>query len=233
MPFAEDIPPIECLLRREYLYNLEPQENKYEPCLVHAVDSIEGQALGFDILLQNGAMFSRLPISAFCWKECEALPLSQLELWNNFSYSLEVHEYGILRDCRVMVRNLGAGNYLFSINHFRSAGADLPGSFGFKRFHIIRLDSGHFCAMPNNYCRFENRSWVTTPFNDNSRPDYKVNTHIWNAERGASEDSEKYFYDAKIDIPNSGKSFTWVWCGNRKLSNVVPTQEVYKSVGDG
>lgn len=206
MPFAIDIPHFYALVRTEYLYDLESHHGEFCPCLVFGVDSVEGHAIGFDILTDFGGQFARLPISALAHLRTAApAPLHELELWNNFSYDVEAHEYAALRQLRVDVRLRGKGStlepgeYMFTLSWKNSPYAEQPSEGGFKRAHIIKLDNGNYAAQPNNRIRWYEPSFITKPFP--SRPDFKTNSHIWNAERGGSsvstEDTNRYFY--KVD----------------------------------
>jgi hypothetical protein len=60
-----NIPPIYCKIRREYLYDLRKHKGETEDCVVFGLGSISGRALLFHCLLTNGAIYWRLPISAF------------------------------------------------------------------------------------------------------------------------------------------------------------------------
>ena len=60
-----NIPPIYCKIRREYLYDLKKHHGESEECVLFAIASISGRALLFHALLSNGAVYYRLPISAF------------------------------------------------------------------------------------------------------------------------------------------------------------------------
>lgn len=194
MSFVCDIPPTECLVRKEYLYNLESHHGEYENGLLIAADSVEGRSVGFDVLLDNGALFSRLPISAFSWKECDPLPLSVLSLWNCFSNSVEAHQYRELKGTQCAVKGLGPGTYLYTLSWLDGGIAELAGDYGFKRGHVIRLDTGHFAIQPNNRLQWHSRAWVTKPFPE--KPDYKTNSHEWNSEtdKGFLPDTDDYFY---------------------------------------
>lgn len=201
MPFMADIPPFYCLLRAEYAYNLQSHHGEFIPCLVFAVDSVDGHAIGFDVMTDFGAQFARLPISALCWKEeAPHLPLDWLELWNNLSYEVEAHEYGALRQlrCDVWLKNgtWCPGTYMFTLSWMGSRPAEDAGDGGFKRAHIIRLDNGCFAAQPNNRIRWYEPSFITRPFPAN--PDFLTNEHIWNCEQGdkwVTEDSERFYYE--------------------------------------
>jgi hypothetical protein len=61
-----------------------------------------GRAILFHAIMENGAVFYRLPISAFIQKGFDAsrVPsrrLDELQLWNCFSYYPSVHRWDILR----------------------------------------------------------------------------------------------------------------------------------------
>jgi hypothetical protein len=64
-----NIPPIYCKIRKEYLYDLDPKyNNDSEECVIFGLASITGRAILFHIMLPNGAVYYRLPISAFFQK---------------------------------------------------------------------------------------------------------------------------------------------------------------------
>jgi hypothetical protein len=201
MAFVADIPSFYCLLRREYLYDLESGHGETVDCLVFAVDSVEGHAIGFDCMTDFGGQFARLPISAFCWKpDAPVQPLDHLELWNNFSYDVEAHEYKALRhlkcDALLKDRKWYSARYMFTLSWLRSPWAEGAGEGGFKRAHILKLDNGNFAAQPNNRIRWYEPSAVTKKFPD--RPDFLTNSHIWLAEtadKWATEDTDRYFYE--------------------------------------
>jgi hypothetical protein len=201
MAFAISIPHFYALVRAEYLYNLESHQGQFHPCLVFGVDSIEGHAVGFDILTDFGGQFARLPISALVHKAAAPyMPLSTLELWNNFSYDVEAHEYAALRQLRVKVwlgtkRKPTMGEYMFTLSWKGSPYAEQSGEGGFKRGHVIKLDNGCYAIQPNNRLQWFEPSFVTKKMPE--RPDFKTNSHVWNAENRvvqSTEDSDRYFY---------------------------------------
>jgi hypothetical protein len=200
MGFHADIPHFTALLRAEYLYNLESHHGEFVPCLVFAVDSVAGHAIGWDVLTDFGGMFARLPISSFVHqKDAPNLPLDWLELWNNFSYQVEAHEYEAIRNvrCSVLLKNREwyLGTYMFTLSWFGSAYAEYPGDGGFKRAHIIRLDNGCFAAQPNNRIKWHEPSFCVEAFPE--IPDFKTNEHVWVCEVGdkwTTEDNDLYFY---------------------------------------
>jgi hypothetical protein len=100
-----NIPPIYCKIRREYLYDLRKHQGETEDCVVFGLGSISGRALLFHCLLTNGAIYWRLPISAFVQRrssdtlhqgQMEHQDLEDLQLWNSFSYYPSVTTFDFL-----------------------------------------------------------------------------------------------------------------------------------------
>ena len=60
-----NIPVTYAQIRREYLYDLTRHHGEVEDCIVFGVSSITGRPLLFHAIMENGAVFYRLPISAF------------------------------------------------------------------------------------------------------------------------------------------------------------------------
>ena len=91
-----NIPPIYCKIRTEYLYDMDEKKRGERDCVIFGLASISGRALLFHVLLPNGAVYYRLPISAFFQKhfsraEVPDMSIDELELWNCFSYYPSVH----------------------------------------------------------------------------------------------------------------------------------------------
>jgi hypothetical protein len=198
MTLNVDLPRFYCLLRKEYLYDCRAHFGEFERCCVFGLSSLEGRALGFHAMLENGAVIWRLPLSAFCHRE-DAPPtrLDVLELWDCFSHQVSVHEFGFLSEQRCEVwlkdRSLRPGLYMFTVDWYGSADATDAGDGGHKCAHLIRLDDGNFAAQPNNRIRWFDPAFVT-PFTE--KPDYLTNTRIWKVESYSEwETGEGMFYD--------------------------------------
>ena len=123
-----NIPPIYCKIRREYLYDLRKHHGETEDCVVFAIASIPGRAILFHALLTNGAIYWRLPISAFLQGrnsgtmhqgKMESPNLDDLELWNSFSYypSVTTFDFLIGQRCKYLGKDKKFihGQYLFTI----------------------------------------------------------------------------------------------------------------------
>ena len=90
-----NLPQVQCYVRKEYLYDFEKGHGEYEPCYWVSVKSILGKALYIEAYLtEYGALYDKLPISAFTWKteinNEDLLPLDYLQLWDCLSYDITV-----------------------------------------------------------------------------------------------------------------------------------------------
>ena len=120
-----NVPPIYCKVKTEYLYDMDLAKRGEEDCVIFGVASISGRALLFHIMLPNGAVYYRLPISAFFQKhlrraEVPDMSVDMLQLWNCFSYYPSVHCFdflaGIHGKFRAKDKKFYAGQYLFTID---------------------------------------------------------------------------------------------------------------------
>lgn len=197
-----DIPRIPALIRAEFLYDMDPaREGEYEQCVAFAVASIAGRAPMFHTLLANGAQVGRVPLHALCWKDSGALPLQELCLWDAPSYHPSVLEFGYLSRRRCAYRAPGGawrkGEYLFTLDWAGSEYAEDAGEHGWKSAHVIRLDSGHFAAQPNNRMVWYAPEFVTEPWPEaEEKPRYRTMSRTWSVEGGVvTEDSDAMLYE--------------------------------------
>ncbi len=202
-----DIPPIYCKVRKEYLYDFEKHHGESSDCVVFGLTSMAGSATLFHIMLPNGAIFWRLPISAFFdrlmdRKDVPEMKLHELQLWNSFSYYPSVHMFGYLTSQRGKYlgkdKKFYYGEYLFTIdwghpesNILDTEHSEIPQEH--KCGHVLALDNGNFAIQPNNRIL-----WNISNFTTRSEwPDYKVQNTEWNVENKnwVTEDSNKMFYE--------------------------------------
>ena len=67
---VHNLPVVPVYVKKEYLYDLEKGHGELTPGYWITVKSTMGKALYFETLLTDyGALFDKLPISAFVWKE--------------------------------------------------------------------------------------------------------------------------------------------------------------------
>ena len=211
MNFVANLPYIKCYVRKEYLYDLTKGHGEFEECVLLAVKSMQGKALIFEAYLPSyGACFDKFPLSAFVWRtdiiESEQLPLGTIELWDAFSYDIQIWTKRMLRNCDVEVYVPGkgkiSGEYLFTIdsvhsdpNMVNTSVAEVPSEH--KQFNVGKLVNGQFFAQPNNRMLWYEQS--LTP-RELKTPDFKVSSRYYFCEQDSKwvfGDSDDYFYKEK------------------------------------
>lgn len=183
------LPPIEVFVRKEYLYDLEHGRGEFTPGLWVSVKSVESKALYFETLLtEYGALYDKLPLSAFVWKTKldYDLPLDTLQLWDCFDYHITVTTKPLLRRCEFFGKDkkMHPGTYLFTIDSCHPDLSLMDTNFSehdpeHKSFNIIQLDNGQFAAQPNNRVIWRDSSLMPT---NAKKPDFKVCTQNYEVE---------------------------------------------------
>lgn len=205
-----NLPPIKVWVRKEYLYDNQKEHNKYQRATLLTAKSIPGLATMFQVLLDNGVLRDKLPVSAICSKHLDKpniqeYPLDYLQLWNSFSYNITAMEINYLSGlrCDVLMKNKKweKGTILWTFDWSGESDKEVDLSLcehpdEHKSGHFIELDNGQYAIQPNNRMRIYESSFVTKPFPE--RPDYKVCTEFHNVEQAdkwVTEDSDAYMYE--------------------------------------
>ena len=204
-----NLPPIELYVKKEYLYDLEKGHGELVEGLWVSVKSIQGRALYFETYLpEYGAVYDKLPLSAFVWKKDYEgdMSLEELELWDSFSYDISVIEKRLLKGQRAKYfgpsRKWHEGVYMFTIDSCNADPNRLNVTFSevptqHKSFNILKLDNGYFAAQPNNRMLILDKSYTpkTLKF-----PDFKVSSIEYSVEDKAKAtfgDETEFFYGVK------------------------------------
>ena len=80
-----NIPVQYAQIKKEYLYDLKKHKGEVEDCIIFGITSLTGRAILFHAIMENGAVFYRLPISAFIQRGYDAVSLfhpKDLMNWN-------------------------------------------------------------------------------------------------------------------------------------------------------
>ena len=98
-----NIPVQYAQIKKEYLYDLKKHHGEVEDCIIFGITSLTGRAILFHAIMENGAIFYRLPISAFVQRgyDSKSVPsqrVDELELWNSFSYYPAITSWEDLSD---------------------------------------------------------------------------------------------------------------------------------------
>lgn len=183
-----NIPTITCLIRNEYLFNHEKGHGEYTPCDVHSVASIEKRVPLFEAFLTNGVNWTRRPITAFCWKECDPVPLEHAMYWDCFSPYVDVQVRTRLKGLKAKLINPKGqkewGEYMFTLDWGWENKAILDTNFSetpeHKCAHLFKMDNGNFYAYPNNRIIWHDDAWVDTSIDKN--PGYKIDLTVYSVE---------------------------------------------------
>jgi hypothetical protein len=204
--------PIQVFVKKEFLRDHEDGHGEYLTGHWISVKSVLGKALYFETLITDyGALFDKLPISAFCWKktEEEQLPLDHLQIWDCFDYHITVIKKPLLGRCEFLAKNRKSylGEYLFTIDTAHPDDGFLDVGFSqhdpeHKSFNIIKLDNGQFAAQPNNRILWKDSSLIPTNIR---RPDFKVctqNYKVENTEKWNVAHTDEWQYKTKEEQDN-------------------------------
>jgi hypothetical protein len=117
------------------------------------------------LLMENGAIFYRLPITAFIQRgyEPKAVPtrrLDELQLWNCFSYYPAVSTWDIIQGTSGKYRGKDKtwhhGKYLFTVD-WAHPESNILDTLNIRKYRTnisaltyLALDDGNYAAQPNN-----------------------------------------------------------------------------------
>lgn len=188
---VHNLPPIEVYVKKEYLYDLQKGHGELTPGIWISIRSIQGKALYFETLLtEYGALFDKLPISAFVWKTDynpeDQLPLDTLQIWDCFDYDITVIKKPMLCDCEFFGKDkkMHKGEYVFTLDTCHRDNNTIDTNFSehdpeHKSFNVIKLDNGQFAAQPNNRVIWTDQSLIPEK---RLMPDFKVCTQNYTVE---------------------------------------------------
>ena len=204
-----NVPPQRVWIKKEYLYDHQKGHGELVEGHWVTVKSIRNRALYFETYIYDtGAMFDKLPLSAFVWKKDYEgnMPLEEIQLWDCFSYHISVIEKqnNGTGKCKYMApsKKWYIGDYLFTVDSCQPDKNIIDDGYSeypeqHKSFNIIALDNGHFAAQPNNRVIFYDKS--LSP-DEMKFPDYKVSTKIYQVEnvgKWSLGDDDNFFYKEK------------------------------------
>jgi hypothetical protein len=154
MGFSVDLPNIKVFVRKSFL---NKDSDGLEEAYLLSVTNIPNRPLFFNVLLESGAIYSRLPISALSCDRFNPLGEPEFELEDLQPYScldgsICVVSNSLLKDsdivCRISDKKDVPGNYLFTIDVMGQGLAEDPEQY--KSFNIAVLYNGQIVALPNN-----------------------------------------------------------------------------------
>jgi hypothetical protein len=176
--------------------------------MIFGVASMQGRSPLFHFLMEDGAVWWRMPISAFCAEPgVPEVDIHDLVLWNSFSSQISVTEFEAMRHMRMTyVARSGEfvnGKYLFTLdwhspdtNQINAGFSENPGQH--KCGHVILRNDGNYAIQPNNRVRLFDPSFTTK---HGTLIERLINTRLWDvedADKWRTSDDDRYEYG--IDI---------------------------------
>ena len=211
-----NLPAQKIWVRKEYLRDLKDGHGEFVEGLWVSVKSIPGRAFYFETYLpEYGAMFDKLPISAFVSSPETPNPdldLANLQFWNCMDYGISSLCKNIVAsmEWEIRTRNYGnikgvyictLDNYHEDLNQIDASTSEIPDEH--KSFNLISLNNGQYALYPNNRCRIYDISMTPdTP----KTPDFKVSTQYFQVENGIEwgrlGDTDEYFWETTEEKQN-------------------------------
>jgi hypothetical protein len=158
-----NIPPIDCYVRGNFLRNQEDSHDKYFECVIFGVSSVQNRSPLFHFMMEDGGLWWRMPINAFCKEpNTPEVDLHNLVLWNSFSPNVAVTKFANLANLKMSYRdrnrNVVQGKYLFTLDWHNPESNRLDDGYSetpneHKCGHVIQRDDGNFAIQPNNRVR--------------------------------------------------------------------------------
>ena len=208
-----NIPPMECFVRSNFLQNRPhkfEEHDTYLPCVIFGVSSMSSRVPLFHFVMEDGGLWWRMPIHAFCSREnTPQEDLHQLVLWDCFSHHISVTKFDFMEQ-KVMLfydrsKNERKGKYLFTLdwsqpdpNVIDTGFSSVPGQH--KCGHVIELDDGNYAIQPNNRVKLFEPSFVTKW--GQLVIERKLGSEYWSVEnqpRWLLSDDDRYEYEMKED----------------------------------
>ena len=154
----EDIAPFSVDIEEMYLYDMDKKfKGKYTPGRVFGISSYPEEALTFQVLLNNGSLFSYLPLNSVRKPGIRSktiFELSDLVYKNCPGSEVVVKSYIYLEgmvNCYFKNKDIWmSGKYMTTVDWFKDN----------EQFHLISLENGQYAALPNHKVKFKNEERV-------------------------------------------------------------------------
>ena len=147
-----NIPYMRCLVRGEYLRNLQRGQGEFIPAIAYGVRCIRGSSLWFQAALGEpyGGVHFLVPIVALVHEPCPVdEAMTYVQPWDCFSHKFGVVEFDFIkRGEAYALPDKVPGQYQFTIDFTGTDLADDPDQH--KHLHVVKLKGGLIGAFPNH-----------------------------------------------------------------------------------
>ena len=218
-----NLPAERVYVRKEYLQDHQSGHGEFVEGVWVSAKSIPGRAFYFETYLpQYGAIFDKLPISAFVRTPNTPDPdldLPNLQFWNCMDYGVACMNKGFISsmDAEVFSRDHGfiKGQYLFTLDNYHSNPDVIDNNVSevpqeHKSHNCVELENGQFALYPNNRMRLYDLS-ITPDLP--LVPDFKVSTIEYQVENGVRwgrlGDTDDYYWQTEEEKTNLYKDINY------------------------
>ncbi len=216
MSLVVNLPAKKVYVRKEYLTDHQTGFGEFVEGVWVSAKSIPGRAFYFETYLpEYGAMYDKLPISAFLDRPCTPQPdldLPNLQFWNCMDYGVVAIQKQFIgsMDFELQTRNFGTmhGEYLFTLDNYHNDVDTIDTNVSedpqeHKSHNCILIENGQFALYPNNRMRIYDLS--ITPETPKT-PDFKVSTKYYQVENGTKwgrlGKTDEYFWQTETESKN-------------------------------
>ena len=167
MSFLLDTPYTPCFIRNQFFFDEQEGHGEFTHGFVFGFRAEPQGVPVFQVMLENGAQWARVPVHMICSKPCDPLPLDICVWWDSFGRCSTVHQFNFLKnmpvDCYGRDKITRRGNYIFTIDWAKDGWSEIPDQH--KNHHIISLNTGQWVAYPNNKTIWPDASWIKPDVN--------------------------------------------------------------------
>lgn len=160
-------------VNRGVFFNLEKDNDKWEKVKLFGITCLTGKIPTFEIITQEGYVFSDIPLHLVRWKEkidTKEYTLSSLVYNNCLSEEFVISQFPELqaRFAYVFIKQTNEyvkGQYVFSLDFYKNN----------NWYHCMKLENGQFAFIPSHKIIFSQNEH--TDMNQLKFPDFKKLRH--------------------------------------------------------
>lgn len=174
------LPPIPCFVWTKFLHDCDSQFVGKTPGTLMSVRAQQNQVLQFNVLLNNGALFTGLPAHSITFDSnefSEILSLQEAQMWDCISNHIDLFTMESLKyaDCEVcgIENQRYLGQYLFTVDFVTDGFSRHPTHW--KQLHAINSE-GKLMLYPQYRIKFIDKALLE---DQEPLPKYKANTTHW------------------------------------------------------
>lgn len=174
----QSTPPIDVLVKESFMTG---SGNGFIPGILTHVRAVSNHALQFSVLMDDGALYTGLPVSALATRQNGlGSALSEVQMWDAIDSSIEVFTIDLLREMRCSVKLVSGqiveGVYKFTIDANGDGLSRHP--YHWKMYHVVFDDLGRVLLYPQYRIQFLDLG-LCPEAEGGFKRNYRGNTTLW------------------------------------------------------